>query len=156
MSADHSQKTFNAKPGQVARDWHVIDAKGRVLGRLAQEIAMLLMGKHKAEFTPNSDTGDFVIVLNVGEIDVTGSKRENKMYQRYSGYPSGLREESFASLNKRKPGEPLRLAVRRMLPRNNLGRKMLTKLKLFAGAEHPHGAQSPKPYELKGRAVRVR
>lgn len=165
MSADHSQKTYIAKaasrtkdnPGvriaDVERNWWVIDAKGKVLGRLAQEIAMLLMGKHKPTYTPNVDTGDFVVVLNAGQIDVTGNKRKGKTYDRYTGYPGGRREETFENLNARRPGEPLRLAVKRMLPKNNLGRKMLTKLRLFEGQEHTHQAQNPKAYEPTGRAA---
>lgn len=153
MSADYSQKTYAAKAGEVDRKWWIVDAKGKVLGRLAQEVAMLLMGKHKPEYTPNTDTGDFVVVLNAGMIDVTGNKRKGKTYERYSGYPGGKKVETFDSLNNRRPGEPLRLAVKRMLPKNSLGRKMLTKLRLFEGDEHPHQAQSPKPYELKGRAA---
>ena len=154
MSADPSQKSFYAKPNEIKREWHVVDVKGKVLGRAAQEIAMLLMGKHKPEYTPNADTGDFVVVLNAGSIDVTGKKRKAKIYDAFSGYPSGHRLETFESLVGRRPGEPLRRAVKNMLPRNNLGRDMLTKLKLYPGTQHPHAAQMPKVYELKGRAVR--
>jgi len=153
MSADYSQKSFQAKTGEVERNWWVIDAKGKVMGRLAQEIAMLLMGKHKPTYTPHTDTGDFVVVLHAGQIDVTGKKRKEKIYDRYTGYPGGRREETFENLIARRPGEPLRLAVKRMLPKNSLGRKMLTKLRLFEGNEHPHQAQNPKTYELKGRAA---
>ncbi len=155
MSADYSQKTFQAKTGEVTRDWYAIDAKGQVLGRLAQEIAEILMGKHKPQYTTHIDTGDFVVVLNAGQIDVTGNKAKDKEYERYSGYPSGRRVESFERLNSRKPGEPLRLAVKRMLPRTKLGRAMLKKLKLYEGTEHPHSAQQPKAYEPKGRATRI-
>lgn len=154
MSADPSQKSFHAKPGQVKREWHIIDAKGKVLGRFAQEVAMLLMGKHKPEYTPNTDTGDFVIVLNAGAIDVTGKKRQQKVYDSFSGYPSGHRYEPFDRLNARRPGEPIRRAVKTMLPRSDLGRKMLSKLKVYPGTEHPHAAQGAKVYELKGRASR--
>ena len=152
MSTDHSQRTFQTRAEDVQHDWWTIDAKGKVLGRLAQEIAMLLMGKHKPEYTPHVDSGDFVVVLNAGLIDVTGRKRKEKKYQRYSGYPGGQKEETFESLNNRKPGEPLRLAVKRMLPKTSLGKKMLKKLKLFEGTEHPHSAQQPKEYEVSGRA----
>ena len=155
MTIARSQKTYQAKTDEVERHWYEIDAKGKVLGRLAQEIATILMGKHKAEYTPHTDTGDFVIVLNSGMIDVTGSKAKNKEYDRYSGYAGGRKVESFESLNSRKPGEPLRLAVRRMLPKTPLGKAMLTKLKLYPGTDHPHSAQQPKTYEPKGRAVRI-
>ena len=151
MSRDRTQKSYNAKPGEVKQEWHLIDAKGKVLGRLAQEIATLLMGKHRPQFTPNTDTGDYVVVLNAGMIDVTGNKRRGKMYQHFTGYPGGRNLEPFDKLNARKPGEPLMRAVKRMLPKNNLGRKMLVRLKLYKGTEHPHVAQQPKVYTPRGR-----
>ncbi len=153
MAADYSQKTYQMKKEEASQQWHVIDAKGKILGRLAQEVAMLLMGKHKPTYTPHVDGGDFVIILNAGKLQVSGQKNKKKLYERYSGYPSGRKLENFDSLNQRRPGEPLRLAVKRMLPKNRLGRKMLTKLKLYTGEEHPHEAQNPNNYELKGRAA---
>lgn len=153
MATDQTQKTFMAKTGEISRDWHIIDAEGHILGRLAQEIAMLLMGKHKPAYTPHTDTGDFVIVLNSGKIEVTGKKRAEKQYQHYTGFSSGRKLETFDSLNNRRPGEPLRLAVKRMLPKNHQGREMIKKLKLYEGTEHPHEAQSPKVYTVKGRAT---
>lgn len=156
MSVDHSQKTYVVKTEEADRKWHVIDADGKVLGRLAQEIATLLIGKHKPDYTPNVDNGDFVVVLNAGKVDVTGKKREEKLYKHNTGYPSGYRTEPFESLNARRPGEPLRLAVKRMLPKNNLGRRMILKLKLYSGTEHPHGAQQPKTYTPTGRGTLVR
>lgn len=153
MSADFTQKSFYAKKGEVARNWFVIDGEDKILGRLAQEIAMLLMGKHKPNYTPNQDTGDFVVVLNAGKIRVTGRKSQDKEYQRYTGRPGGQKVENFDSLNKRRPGEPLRLAVKRMLPKTTLGRHMLKKLKLIAGNEHNHEAQMATVYEPTGRAA---
>jgi large subunit ribosomal protein L13 len=153
MSADHSQKSFQAHTSNVEHHWHVIDAKDQVLGRLAQEIATLLIGKHKPTYTPNVECGDFVVVLNAGAIKVSGKKFREKTYDRYTGYPSGFRQETFESLISRRPGEPLRLAVKRMLPKTHMGRKMLTKLKIYAGDKHPHAAQKATVYEPVGRAT---
>jgi large subunit ribosomal protein L13 len=156
MAADYSQKTSFVRKEDAQRNWHIIDAEGQVLGRLAQEIATLMMGKHKADYTPHVDGGDFVVVLNAGKVAVTGKKYAEKEYDRNTGYPSGRRVETFESLNTRRPGEPLRLAVKRMLPKNNLGRRMILKLKLYAGTEHPHGAQQPKVYVPQGRGTEIR
>jgi large subunit ribosomal protein L13 len=153
MAADYSQKTFVVKHEETKPNWWIIDAEGKVLGRMAQEIATLLNGKHKPTYTPNVDNGDFVIVLNAGKLEVTGRKRQDKMYEHYTGFPGGRRLETFESLNSRRPGEPLRIAVRRMLPKNNIGRRMILKLKLYEGTEHPHGAQNPQVYTLKGRGT---
>ena len=141
-------KTFMAKPGQVEQQWWLVDARDQVVGRLATKLATLLMGKHRPTYTPHVDTGDFVVVTNVEKVRFTGRKWQTKIYQRYSGYPGGLREDTAEYLRQHKPQEILRLAVKRMLPKNNLGRKMLSKLKIYAGAEHPHQAQQPKPLEL--------
>ena len=140
------QKTWNAKPGEVARRWYVVDAEGQTLGRLATRIADTLRGKDKPEYTPHVDTGDFVVVVNAEKISVTGNKLDEKMYYRHSGYPGGLRERSLREQLERRPTEVLRKAVKGMLPRNRLGRQQLTKLKIYAGPDHPHEAQAPKPF----------
>ena len=142
------QKTYSAKPGEVARDWYVVDAEGRTLGRLATQIADALRGKRKPEYTPHCDTGDFVIVINAEKVAVTGKKREQKRYWRHSGYPGGIRSRTLAEMLERQPEEVIRKAVRGMLPRNRLARKQLTKLKVYAGAEHPHAAQRPQEMEV--------
>lgn len=140
--------TFSPKPGDITRQWHIIDAADVVLGRLASQTAQLLRGKHKPIFAPHIDTGDFVIVINAGKIVLTGNKREKKMAYRHSGYPGGLKKVSYAQLLDTKPERAIELAVKGMLPHNKLGRKMLTKLKVYAGPEHPHAAQQPKPFEI--------
>lgn len=137
-------KTFSAKPHEVKRDWYVIDADGKTLGRMASEIATRLRGKHKAEFTPHVDTGDYIVVINAGKIRVTGNKAQDKIYYRHTGYPGGIREESFEKLVARKPERVIEIAVKGMLPHNPLGRAMLRKLKVYAGAQHPHAAQQPQ------------
>ena len=139
-------KTYSAKPGEIQRDWYVVDAEGQTLGRLATQIADRLRGKGKPQFTPHVDTGDFVVVVNAEKIAVTGKKLEDKKYYRHSGYPGGLRERTLSEQLARRPTEVLRAAVKGMLPRNRLGRQQLTKLKIYAGPEHPHGAQEPKPF----------
>jgi large subunit ribosomal protein L13 len=139
-------KTYSAKPGEIQRDWYVVDAEGQTLGRLATQIADRLRGKGKPQFTPHVDTGDFVVVVNAEKIAVTGNKLEDKMYYRHSGYPGGLRQRPLREQLERVPTEVLRKAVRGMLPRNRLGRQQLTKLKIYAGPEHPHAAQEPKPF----------
>jgi large subunit ribosomal protein L13 len=139
-------KTYSAKPGEIQRDWYVVDAEGQTLGRLATQIADRLRGKGKPQFTPHVDTGDFVVVVNAEKVAVTGNKLEDKMYYRHSGYPGGLRERPLREQLERVPTEVLRKAVRGMLPRNRLGRQQLTKLKIYAGPEHPHAAQEPKPF----------
>ncbi len=138
-------KTWNAKPGEVDRRWYVVDADGKTLGRLATRIADTLRGKTKPEYTPHVDTGDFVVVVNAEKIAVTGSKLDDKRYYRHSGYPGGLRSRSLREELQRRPTEVLRRAVKGMLPRNRLARAQLTKLKVYAGPEHPHEAQSPEP-----------
>jgi large subunit ribosomal protein L13 len=140
-------KTFTAKPESVKRDWLVIDAEGVALGRLASEVALRLRGKHKPEFTPNVDTGDYIVILNADKVRVTGKKAEDKMYYRHTGYPGGLKQINFSDLQERRPGRAIELAVKGMLPKNPLGRDMFRKLKVYAGTEHPHTAQQPK--ELK-------
>ncbi len=143
-----SQKTWVAKPGEVARNWHVVDADGQVLGRMANKIAVLLMGKHKPNYTPHTDTGDFVVVTNVGKLVVTGKKNKRKMYQTFTGYPGGRRLEPFEELQARKPEEVLMLAVRRMLPKTKMGHHLINKLKMYRDADHPHKAQNPVEYKL--------
>ena len=141
-------KTYNAKPGDIARDWYLVDAEGKTLGRLATQIAERLRGKSKPTFTPHVDTGDFVVVVNAEKIAVTGKKLEQKMYYKHSGYPGGLRERTLQEQLNRQPTEVLRKAVKGMLPRNKLGAAQLTKLKIYAGPEHPHVAQEPTTLEV--------
>ncbi len=144
-----ANKCFQAKPGEVTQRWFVVDATDQVLGRLAARIATVLMGKHRPEYTPHVDTGDFVIVLNAGRVKTTGlRKREQVIYQRYSRYPGGQKETTMAAMLQRHPERVLHEAVRRMLPKNPLARKMLTKLKLYTGDQHPHQAQQPEPLPL--------
>ena len=142
-------KTYSAKPGEIARDWYLVDAEGKTLGRLATQIADTLRGKGKPQFTPHIDTGDFVVVVNAEKIAVTGKKLDEKMYYRHSGYPGGLKQRPLREQLERQPTEVLRKAVKGMLPRNRLGRQQLTKLKIYAGPEHPHDAQAPKTLELR-------
>ena len=143
------QKTWNAKPGEVQQRWYVVDADGRTLGRLATQIADVLRGKTKPEYTPHVDTGDFVVVVNAEKIHVTGKKLDDKIYYRHSGYPGGLKQRTLREQLDRRPTEVLRLAVKGMLPRNRLARRQLTKLKIYAGPEHPHEAQRPEPLPLE-------
>ena len=138
-------KTYNAKPGEIARHWYVVDADGQTLGRLATRIADTLRGKGKAEYTPHVDTGDFVIVVNAEKIHVTGNKLDQKRYYRHSGYPGGLRSRTLREQLGRRPEEVLRKAVKGMLPRNRLARQQINKLKIYAGPEHPHAPQAPRP-----------
>ena len=142
-------KTWNAKPGDVEKRWHVVDADGQTLGRLATRIADTLRGKDKPQFTPHVDTGDFVVVVNAEKIAVTGKKLDDKMYHRHSGYPGGLRSRPLREQLERQPTEVLRKAVKGMLPRNRLGRAQLRKLKIYAGPDHPHAAQSPEPLKTE-------
>lgn len=142
-------KTYVATPENREREWLVVDATGQTLGRLATQIATALRGKHKPEYTPHCDVGDFVVVVNAEKIAVTGKKRDEKLYHRYSGYPGGLRSRTFSEMLERRPEEPLRLAVKGMLPRNRIARAQLRKLKIYAGPEHPHAAQQPKPMEIE-------
>ncbi len=138
-------KTWNAKPGEIDRLWYVVDAEGQTLGRLATRIADTLRGKKMAQYTPHVDTGDFVVVVNAEKIAVTGKKLDDKIYYRHSGYPGGLRSRTLREQLDRRPTEVLRKAVKGMLPRNRLARAQLTKLKIYAGPEHPHEAQAPTP-----------
>jgi len=146
------QKTPLAKREDMGKEWerawYIVDARGKTLGRLASRIAHILMGKHKPIYTPHVDVGDYVVVINAAQINVTGAKREKKLYYRYSGYPGGLKEQTFEELIRKHPTKPLYEAVRRMLPRSTLGRRMLKKLKIYPGPEHPHAAQDPKPLDL--------
>ena len=137
-------KTYSAKTGEVSHDWFVVDAAGKTLGRLASDIAHRLRGKHKPEYTPHVDTGDYIVVINAEKIDVTGAKRTDKMYHRHTGYPGGLKSMSFEQLIEHAPERVIQGAVKGMLPRNPLGRAMFKKLKVYAGAEHPHAAQQPQ------------
>ena len=137
-------KTFSAKPHEVKRDWFLLDADGKVLGRLAAEIARRLRGKHKPEFTPHVDTGDFIVVVNADKLRVTGNKAEDKMYHRHSGFPGGIYSTNFAKLHGKFPERVLEKAVRGMLPKGPLGRHMLKKLKVYKVGEHPHSAQQPE------------
>ncbi|KPJ58041.1 MAG: 50S ribosomal protein L13 [Deltaproteobacteria bacterium DG_8] len=139
--------TYSAKKDEVKRSWYLVDAENEVLGKLASRIATVLRGKHKPIFTPHIDTGDFVVVINAKKIHLTGRKLENKLYYWHSGYPGGLKVKSAGEMLKKKPENLIKLAVRGMLPKNKLGRKQLTKLKIYAGVDHPHKAQMPK--ELK-------
>ncbi|MBW1645270.1 MAG: 50S ribosomal protein L13 [Deltaproteobacteria bacterium] len=141
-------KTFMAKSNEIERGWYLIDARGKVLGRLAAEIANILRGKNKPTFTPHVDTGDFVIVVNAGEVKLTGNKWAAKMYYHHTGYPGGIKSISAEKLRDKKPEELIRHAVKGMLPKNRLGRKMFKKLKVYAGAEHPHAAQQPQAMQV--------
>ena len=143
-----ANKCYQAKAGDIVQKWYVVDATDQVLGRLATRIATVLMGKHKPTYTPHVDVGDFVIVLNSGCVKISGRKKETKVYQRYSGHPSGLKETGVRTVLERHPERVLREAVRRMLPKNALARHMLDKLKLYADSEHPHQAQQPEPFPL--------
>lgn len=136
-------KTFSAKPESVKRDWYVVDAEGKTLGRLATEVARRLKGKHKAEYTPHVDTGDYIVVINAEKVTVTGKKADDKMYYRHSGYPGGIKETNFNKLQAEKPEMIIEKAVKGMLPKNPLGREMFRKLKVYAGSEHNHAAQQP-------------
>ena len=138
-------KTYSAKPKELEQRWYIVDAEGQTLGRLATRVADTLRGKQKAQFTPHIDTGDFVVVVNAEKVAVTGKKREDKIYYRHSGYPGGLRERTLGEELERRPTEVLRKAVKGMLPRNRLARRQLTKLKIYAGPDHPHEAQNPTP-----------
>ena len=141
-------KTFSAKAHEVKRDWYVVDASDKVLGRLASEIARRLRGKHKAEFTPHVDTGDFIVVVNVEKLRVTGAKFEDKIYYRHSGYTGGIYHRTFREMQERFPARTLEKAVKGMLPKGPLGYAMLKKLKVYAGDQHPHAAQQPKTLDI--------
>ena len=141
-------RTYSPKASEITRKWWVIDAEDLVLGRLSTEAARLLRGKHKPMFTPHLDTGDHVIIINAEKVVLTANKAEQKIVYRHSGYPGGLKQQSFAAAQAAKPEEAVRRAVRGMLPKNRLGRQMLTKLKVYAGPNHPHAAQQPAPLEI--------
>ena len=145
-----ASKTYMAKPGELERKWFVVDATGKVLGRLASDIAVILMGKHRPTYTPHVDTGDFVVVIHAEKVVLTGKKWEQKTYTRYTGYP-GLRTETVKRRLERTPERLLQEAVRRMLPKNKLATKMLSKLKLYVGPDHPHQAQQPELIELAAK-----
>ena len=140
-------KTYTAKPGEITREWYLVDAEGKTLGRLATQIADVLRGKRKPQYTPHVDTGDFVVVVNAEKIRVTGDKLAQKVYWRHSGYPGGIKSRTLAEMLEKRPEEVIRKAVKGMLPRNRLARQQLTKLKVYAGPDHPHAAQQPKPME---------
>lgn len=141
-------RTYSTKPGDITRVWHVIDAQDVVLGRLASQVAALLRGKHKPQFAPHIDTGDFVIIINADKVALTGSKRQQKMDYRHSGFPGGLTATSYSELLESNPRRAVEKAVKGMLPHNKLGRQQIKKLKVYAGPEHPHAAQSPQPFHI--------
>jgi large subunit ribosomal protein L13 len=141
-------KTFSAKSHEVKRDWLLVDASDKVMGRLASQIALRLRGKHKPEYTPHVDTGDFIVVVNAAKLRVTGAKSEDKVYYRHSGYPGGVYETNFRKMQERFPGRALQIAVKGMLPKGPLGYAMIKKLKIYANGEHPHSAQQPKSVEI--------
>jgi large subunit ribosomal protein L13 len=141
-------RTYTPKPDEINRTWHVIDATDVVLGRLASQVAVLLRGKHKTTFAPHIDTGDFVIVINADKVALTGAKKQQKMDYRHSGYPGGLTATSYTELLESNPRRAVEKAVKGMLPHNKLGRQQIKKLKVYAGSEHPHAAQSPQPFQI--------
>jgi len=145
-------RTYSPKPADITKAWHVVDAEGMVLGRLATEVARVLRGKHKPIFAPHMDTGDHVIVINAEKVVLTSGKADKKLAYRHSGYPGGLRSETYAQLLEKKPTEAVRRAVKGMLPKNTLGRTQLEKLKIYAGPTHPHQAQQPQPLSLPDTA----
>ena len=141
-------KTFSAKSHEVQRGWYIVDATGKVLGRVAAEVARRLRGKHKPEFTPHVDTGDYIVVVNADKLRVTGNKTKDKLYHRHTGYPGGIYSTSFEKLQQKHPERVLTLAVKGMLPKGPLGYAMIKKMKVYAGGEHPHSAQQPKTLEI--------
>jgi len=141
-------KTFSAKPHEVERGWYIVDAAGQVLGRVATEIARRLRGKHKPEFTPHVDTGDYIVVVNADKLRVTGNKTKDKLYHRHTTYPGGIRTTNFEKLHAKHPERVLQLAVKGMLPKGPLGYAMIRKMKIYPGADHPHSAQQPKPLQI--------
>jgi large subunit ribosomal protein L13 len=142
-------RTYSAKPSEITHAWHHVDAEGVVLGRMASRIARILQGKHKPTYTPHLDTGDFVVVTNAEKVHLTGKKMDQKVYHHYTGWAGGLRETEIRDLMEKKPEQVIRLAVRRMLPKTNLGRLMLRKLKVYAGTDHPHAAQQPETLDIE-------
>lgn len=143
-------KTLSVRPQDVEHDWYVVDAENQTLGRLAAALARRLRGKHKASYTPHVDTGDYIVVVNADKVRVTGKKRTDKIYYRYSGYPGGIKAARFEEMMAKHPERVIEKAVKGMLPRNPLGRAVFRKLKVYAGSEHPHSAQQPKPLQLPG------
>jgi len=141
-------KTYVPKQGEITKTWHIIDAEGKVLGRVAAEAAKLLRGKHKPQYTPFLDCGDHVVIVNAAKAVVTGAKERQKVYYHHSGYPGGLRETTYREMMVKHPTRPMTLAIRGMLPHNSLGRSLLKKVRVYAGPEHPHEAQKPQPYEI--------
>ena len=141
-------RTFTPKPADIERRWHVIDATDVVLGRLASQVAIILRGKHKATYAAHVDTGDFVIVINADKVALTGNKREQKLAYRHSGYPGGLRSVGYTELLEKNPERAVEKAIRGMVPKNSLGRQQMSKLKVYAGSEHPHAAQQPQPFQI--------
>jgi large subunit ribosomal protein L13 len=144
-----SMKTYTPKASEIQREWHVVDAEGVILGRLCTEVARLLRGKHKPTFSPHIDTGDHVVIINADKVIMSGNKAGLKQIYRHSGYPGGIKSETFANLLNHKPADAVRRSVRGMVPKGPLGRQQMTKLKVYAGSEHPHTAQAPKPFEIK-------
>lgn len=142
-------KTYTPKASEIQREWHVVDAEGVILGRLSTEVARVLRGKHKPTFAPHIDTGDHVVIVNADKVVLSRNKADSKRIFRHSGYPGGIKSESFAELLARKPADAVRRSVKGMLPKGPLGRQQMTKLKVYAGPDHPHTAQSPKPLEIK-------
>lgn len=142
-------KTYSAKPETVTRDWYIVDAADKTLGRLASRVAMILRGKHKPEYTPHVDTGDYVIIINAEKIKVTGNKATDKVYYRHTGHPGGIKQATFEKMMEKDPTRIFEIAVKGMLPKNSLGRAMYRKLKVYTGSTHEHMAQQPKPLDLK-------
>ncbi|MDW3216186.1 MAG: 50S ribosomal protein L13 [Ilumatobacteraceae bacterium] len=142
-------KTYTPKSSEITREWHIVDAEGMVVGRMATEVARLLRGKHKPTYSPHIDTGDHVIIINADKVIMTGDKAAKKQIYRHSGYPGGIKSETFDKFLARKPADAVRRTVRGMVPKGPLGRQQMTKLKVYAGPEHPHHAQAPKPFEIK-------
>lgn len=141
-------KTFSAKNEDIKRSWYIVDAAGKTLGRLASQVAHRLRGKHKPEFTPHVDTGDYIIIINAEKVNLTGNKVNDKVYYHHTGYPGGIKDINFEKLNKQHPNRPLEKAIKGMLPKGPLGRDMFRKLKVYAGTEHPHAAQQPEVLEV--------
>ena len=148
-------RTYTPKASEIERSWYVVDAEGLTLGRMATEVARRLRGKHKPTFAPHIDTGDHVIIIDAEKVVLTPGKAETKMIWRHSGYPGGISSETYANMLDRAPAEAVRRSVRGMIPKNRLGRQMLTKLKVYAGPEHPHAAQNPQPLEIPGARART-
>jgi large subunit ribosomal protein L13 len=150
VASNSTQTTYSAKPSDIKREWHLIDASDKVLGRISTHIAMMLKGKHKPMYTPSMDTGDFIVVINAGKVKLTGSKEDKKLYYTHSMHPGGFKATTASTLRARHPEDLVINAVRRMLPRSALGRQMMRKLKVYAGEAHPHVAQKPVPFDIKG------